>query len=799
MRRSALVPCLLLVAAWAAPSFGAEGEWPLAARLRSGQTLRARAVAPGILQVRLVPPAGFTPSLLERYGIVRGDWPEAGGRVSAEGTALRLSGAGIAAVVDTADGALRLEDGAGRVLCARLAPVLSDVSGEASRGLVARASALAAPFHGEKDPAPVPGDPGGGHFGFGLTANLRPGERFYGLGTASKEHVQLRGGTYYNWVRYQQDEQPVPFLMSSAGWGIFLDTSWRHYVDVGKAVADEAFLWGPEGDLGFFLFVGNGMPQVLDRYTQVTGRPMLLPQWAYGLTWINPYNANQKEVLDNARDFRRGGIPCDGFGLEPGWMKKDYDFSTKKAWNTDRFYIPDWLRGKGGANSTFLGALRRRGFKLHLWLCGEYDLTDAEERDVAAREGRTWPGTLEPWFEHLKGFIDDGVLGWKLDPGRFVDSPDPAHRYANGRSEYEVHNLSPVLWAKQIRGGQAAYTGLRPMLQYCGGWAGTQRYTAHTVGDIGGGPEGVVWELSAGLSGYMNTSGDTWVNRPASDTRWPEGAGIHFGFLSAWSLIDGWAFVEQPWWSTEAIEAMVRDYARLRYRLLPYLYATAHQGHRSGLPIMRAMPLVFPDDPALADATTEWMLGDSLLVSAFSSRVTLPAGRWIDYWTGREHVGPASFEAETPANRGGGLFVRAGAILPMAPEMDYVGQKPLDRIELHVYPDGESQFRLYEDDGLTLGYEKGEVAETEIRSTRTPRAVTLRIAPRAGAYAGMPATRTFEVAVHGARPVSVALDGRPLAAGAAGWRYDATAGALRVTLAEDSARRATRVLTVRTR
>jgi alpha-glucosidase len=807
MKRAAVV---LVFTVWSgASALAAHAGWPVAARLRSGQTLQARVVAPGIVQVRLVGPEGFTPSLLERYGIVRTDWPGAGGEVRRDGETLRLSGEGISVVVDTRDGAMRLENGEGKVNCARIAPILSDLSGEQALSLVARADALVAPFRSDKDRGPILGDPGAGRLaksategtpggiGFGLVASLGKDERFYGLGTASKQHIQLRGGVYANWVRYKDAEQPVPFLMSTAGWGLFLDTTWRHYVDLGKAVPDEAFVFGPEGDLGFFLFAGAGMPQILDRYTQVSGRPMLLPQWAYGLTWINHYNSNQKEVMDNAREFRRSGIPCDGMGLEPGWMKKEYDFSTKKAWNTDRFYIPDWLRGKWGADLTFLGALKRRGFKVHLWLCGDFDLTDAEERESAQREGRTWAGTLEPWFDHLKGFLDDGVAGFKLDPARYVDTADPSRQYANGRSEYEVHNVNPVLWAKQIREGQAAHTGLRPMLQYCGGWAGTQRYTAQTVGDIGGGPDGLAWELSAGLSGYMNTSGDMWINPPASEERWHEGAAMHFGFLSAWSLIDGWAFMEQPWWSTETREAMVRDYARLRYRLLPYIYSAAHEGHRSGLPIMRAMPLVFPEDAALADSTSEWMLGDSLLATAFSDRVTLPAGLWIDYWTGKGHEGPATFPAEIPQNRGGGLFVRGGAILPMAPEMEYVGHRPMDRLELHVYPQGESRFRLSEDDGLTLGHEKGEVAETEIVSKEVQGRVTLSIGPRVGSYSGMPASRVFDVVMHDTKPLSVTLDGKPVSASA--WSYDGGARAARVTIAEEPERKAARVLIMRTR
>ena len=111
-------------------------------------------------------------------------------------------------------------------------------------------------------------------------------------------------GTGFTPERYKNSEQPVPFLMSSSGWGIFLNTTWRHYVDLGQSNSEELLIWGAEGDLDFFLIAGVDFAELLDRYTQISGRPMLLPQWAYGLTWINFVNADQWQVLDNARRFR---------------------------------------------------------------------------------------------------------------------------------------------------------------------------------------------------------------------------------------------------------------------------------------------------------------------------------------------------------------------------------------------------------------------------------------------------------------------------------------------------------------
>jgi alpha-glucosidase (family GH31 glycosyl hydrolase) len=242
---------------------------------------------------------------------------------------------------------------------------------------------------------------------------------------------------------------------------------------------------------------------------------------------------------------------------------------------------------------------------------------------------------------------------------------------------------------------------------------------------------------------------------------------------------------------------MVHTYARLRYSLMPYFYSAAHTGSLTGMPIMRAMPLMFPDDAGLQDSIRQYMLGDYLLVTAFTPKVRFPAGRWIDYWTGKEYVGPAEMMYPIPEGRGGGLFIRAGAILPYWPEMDYVGQKPVDALSLHVYPEGRSHFTLYEDDGLTFGYEKGEFAQTDITCQQEENEVALSIAPRQGSYTGMPASRRFEVYVHGARPQQVNLNGKALNQGPRGWQFDSNAKAIQLTVEEDPERKVSQVVGIR--
>jgi len=196
-------------------------------------------------------------------------------------------------------------------------------------------------------------------------------------------------------------------------------------------------------------------------------------------------------------------------------------------------------------------------------------------------------------------------------------------------------------------------------------------------------------------------------------------------------------------------------------------------GHQTSMPILRPMPLAYPEDPALADNLHQYMLGDSLLVAAFTDRVRLPIGRWIDYWTGREHTGPGEITCTYPANRGGPLFIKAGAIIPYGPEMDYAGEKPVETIQLQIYPEGTSEFTLFEDDGHSLEYLKGAVAKTAIRCTARPDGVVISIEPRTGNHNGMVTKRSYDVRVHTAQPKTVTVNGAK-----ADWRYDTETGSV---------------------
>ncbi len=621
--------------------------------------------------------------------------------------------------------------------------------------------------------------------GYDVRFTLAKDERLYGLGDVSRENIMRRPGVYEFWVLNVKAYIPIPVMLSSRGWGMLMNTTWRNTMDIGKSDPDRIVCTAPRSDLDYYLFCGPDYRSLLDTYTSFSGRPALLPIWGYAFTYVCNENIDAFNMINEALTFRREGMPCDVIGLEPGWMSKNYDGTTAKAWHPQRFPIPYWAP-KGP--HTFLGALKRKGFKLSLWLCCDYDLGVYEEELLAGRktapasdaksatargsvniqEGfederltkptgaktknaakHEAPSVLEPWFDHLSKFVDQGVSAFKLDGSSQVIE-HPTRKWGNGMTDEEMHNLYPVIYAKQMSRGFEDHAKRRSMIYSAGGYSGVQQFVATWAGDTGGGAKPLASMLNLAFSGHSNHSCDMNV----SDVE-----GIHFGFLQTWAQQNNWAYWYQPWLLEDAQTAAFRAYGQLRYKLLPYLYSTAAEAALTGYPVMRAMSMAYPDDPAWDASRAQYMLGDFLLVSAFSKEVRLPKGAWIDFWSGKRLDGPATVPVQITPTQGGALLVKSGAIIPTWPPCDHVGKGWSPEVGLLVYPAASSAFTLYEDDGASLAYRKGKFARTRLTCETTGKTTKLTIGGREGSYAGMPATRDFTATIHlPARPKTVTLD-----------------------------------------
>lgn len=632
---------------------------------------------------------------------------------------------------------------------------------------------------------------------------LADGERLYGLGDRIKDRIQIRGLRAEMRMTLDGARAPLPFVMSSRGWAVFVLTTRRHVVDAGCA-SSELLQFGAGGDeLVFYLFGADGPGALLERYTALTGRPELLPMWAYGLIYISHQYASARDIIEDGLNFRRDGIPCDTIGLEPGWMEKYHDYSTAKQWHPERFAIPSW---NPAGPRTFFGALDRMGFKLSLWLCCNFDLTreaerqwaerqrlqrsfeDAEGTDTLPSAGEASDGEAsdsrvpEAWYDHLRKFVEQGVAAFKLEGYEFDHIPDL--QWFNGMSSEEMHHLYQLLLCKQMHEGFVRQTGRRPLLFSMSGFAGIQQYGATWTADA---PDSLIGLLNQNISGHFNGAADIDVQTPS---------GIHRGFLQTLAQVNSWMYWQHPTLLEPRLQQMFRLYAKLRYKWLPYLYSAAYEAWRTGKQVMRPMPLVCPNDLEADSLTTQYMLGDALLVGS-SEQVYLPAGEWMDYWTGRRYSGPRHIVCEVPDYAGGPLLLRGGSIMTEWPEVNHISQPLPPIIGVRVYPYGSSgETVLYEDDGSTFAYRQGACTTAAIRFQNVGERLRIELSPRSGDFPGMPGERGYDVTVLCQEaPSELRVNGkrRPYdatgAEGESGWQYDSASGEVRIRVAEDADRR----------
>lgn len=768
---------ILLAVACCAMTLLAQANPTHKVKINDGLTVSVEACSESIFRIKVSPRKDFTESLMERYELIKTDWSEVKTDISDKGGVWTLKTPEYSLAINKKTGVMTVKDAKGGKVIreVRFLPEKEGLCGEMRS------------FINEKYADLKVADNGGGIIGddngkFGevdkheipaadavsiLSFSMEDGERFYGGGSTSRDHIQHRGEFLRMWTTYQQTEIPMPFMMSSRGWGVYNNSTRKSFFDIGNQQKTKFNIINTFDEADFYLMMGKDMPAILNEYTLVTGRTYVLPKWAYGLCFGPNMREEQFDILNDAVRFRQFDVPCDVFWLEPQWMEKRYDFSTKKKWNYDRFSPePYWLQDqypKTMHNRLFIGKLRSMGFHLGLWLCEEYDLSIQEEDIIAERTGGKLSGQ-EHWMDHLTVFMDQGVEGFKLDPARTIDN-HTNWEYYNGRTDKEMHNLNQVLLPKQMRGLGRKYNGKRTWHHYCGGWSGTQRWTASTSGDNGGGKTALYDQLNLGMSGFLNTSCDVM-----SVPRELEMQGLHFGLFLPWVQINSWFSMMHPFYYAKEEQDIYRFYVKLRYSLAPYIYSMALEAAQNGMPIVRSMPLCFPEDRNCDDMTYQYMFGDNFCVGIFTNEIYLPKGTWTDAWSGEKIVSKGeTFTREYPSNRAGLLFIREGAIIPTQPDVEYLGARPFDRVILKVYPHGDSAYTMLDDDGESYEYENGGIASTLFESHERDGGVDVVVNPVQGSFKGMPSEREYSFRIQrDSRPASVSLNG----AAVQDWTYE---------------------------
>ncbi|WP_331235490.1 glycoside hydrolase family 31 protein [Natronorarus salvus] len=552
-----------------------------------------------------------------------------------------------------------------------------------------------------------------------LSLRLSPDERIFGLGEGfgafekRGQRIETRV-TQPNGVVSADTYCPVPFYLSDRGYGLFVDTASDVTFDVGATSPSALELAVSASPLSVTVFAGTPK-EVLTGYTDLTGRAPSLPPWTFG-TWLsrNTYETAE-EVREVAREARERGFPCDVLHLDPAWAGVE---------NLDM----EWDRGAFPDPEALCADLHELGFRVSLWeypyLPVESDrFAEAREGGYLVRDGSGRPYVLRRpshpatragivdfenpeaaawWADRHRELIETGVDVFKTDFGEYL--PDDA--MAGGRPGTSRHNAYPLAYQRAVAG---AFSGTEkpPVLFSRSGWAGCQRYPVHWGGDSWSTFDGFAASVRAGLSltlsGFQFWSCDIGGYKPDPSpelyVRWAQ-----WGLLALSHPRFHGKTPREPWAFGAEVEEIVTRYARLRYRLLPYLLTHAERSTKTGVPLTRAMAIEFPDEPAVSGLATQHMIGPDLLIAPVLSsddrvRLTLPPGEWIGYFDGSRYRGVKTLDL-SPALSEIPLFVRAGAAIPTGEPGDRVGSELADPVVLRVYlPEGggmETETEVYD-------------------------------------------------------------------------------------------------------
>ena len=552
----------------------------------------------------------------------------------------------------------------------------------------------------------------------------------------------------------------VPFYQSSKGYGIVIDSGMPVEFDFGASTQSSVQLIVPDDLLDYYVLDGPAPNDVLRRFNHLTGRPVCPPKWAFG-SWISSgfFRDSQQAVLERAATIRQHGIPCDVMHLDTYWQP-DGRWS-EMSWDPVAFPEPEAM----------LATLHDQGFRVCVWMNPYLSthsprFTEAAEKgyllrhhDGSAYIADSWHGSFPSggiidfthpeatdWFKDLvRTIARQGVDIFKTDFAEGVPADAVAH---NGMSGTELHNIYSLLYNDAVAEVTREVNG-HSMVWARSTYLGGQRHAAQWSGDnmcsfpalastLNGG-------LAHGLSGIPYWSHDTggFCGTPSDElySRWAQ-----FGALSPLLRFHGTTSREP--WRYASVESQVISTLELRYRLLPYIYSAALRSAETGEPMMRAMMVDSPADWLAWRAEHQFRLGRSLLVAPILSEeperdVYLPAGEWVDWFSGAVHSGPGVVRVHSPAHEFP-LFVEAGALIPTAPPMQHVPDGPWREITLLSFGGLPATAEIRDDHGVTVVTARREGDTFIVESTGPTRIAGVEFA----AVAGHPAPTQVTIKEH---------------------------------------------------
>src|ERR1700741_102576 len=606
-------------------------------------------------------------------------------------------------------------------------------------------------------------------------------EHFYGLGEKAAR-LDKRRSSFVNWNSdtpgYAEGRDPIyqtiPFyigLQRGVAYGIFFDNSYRSYFNFGQSSQQRAWFGAEGGEMNYYFFHGPSIKKILGRYADLTGHMPLPPLWALGNQQSRWSYYPETMVEEVVNEYRRRDLPLDVVHLDIDYMNGYRVFTFDK----ERFPDPKGLTDKLGRQGIKLVTIVDPGIKQPQDKNERYHAYDqglAQNFFQHRRNGdlfvpRVWPGEsvfvdytipeARRWWGDLhRAYTDNGIAGiWNdmNEPSDFVDQTGKNQldvvSYDEGEKTTHAKNRNTFA----LLMGRATYEALerlqpdrRPYVITRAAYAGIQRYSTMWTGDTNSTWEALALNIpmftSLGLSGEPFVGSDVggFIGRGNGELLVRS---YQVSFLAPFcrnhKVIDG--YDQEPWRFGKYYEDIIRKYLKLRYALMPYLYTTLEEAHRTGVPPFRPLLLNYQDDPSTYNLDDTLMVGNDLLVAPvlkpdpIRRLVYLPQGTWYDYWANKKYVGGTTISVDAPLDTVP-MFVRAGAIIPLGPSLNYIGEKPVDQITLNVYPDeaGTASATLYEDDGLSPAYKTGVFRRITLNVRRGPHGFIVAIGPPDGTY-----------------------------------------------------------------
>ena len=534
------------------------------------------------------------------------------------------------------------------------------------------------------------------------------GELIYGLGerftafTKNGQSVAIwneDGGT-----STYQSYKNIPFYISNNGYGVFVNHPEKVEFEIGTEQVTKTAFSVEGGYLDYYLFNGPSMKEVLERYTDLTGKPSLPAPWTFGLWLSTSFTTNYDEetVMSFVDGMLDRGIPLRTFHFDCFWMKEFH--WTDFVWDSRVFPDPKGM----------LSRIKAKGLNICVWInpyIAQESCLFAEGMEkgyfVKRTNGDVWqwdmwqPGMAlvdftNPdactWYqEKLAGLLDMGVDCFKTDFGERI--PVDGIEYFDHSDAKKMHNYYTYLYNKTVYDILEKKRGKGEAVLFArSATVGGQKFPVHWGGDCWSDYESMEESLRGGLSLLMSGFG-FWAHdiggfestsTPDVYKRW-----VAFGLLSSHSRLHGSTSYRVPWAYDEEAVDVVRFFTRLKARLMPYLYKTAIQANKTGVPTMRSMVLEFTEDRTCHYVDKQYMLGDSLLVAPIFNEESLadyylPAGRWTDFFTGEVKEGDRWIQ-EKHGYLSVPLLVRENSIVAIGAHDDKPDYDYGEDTELRIY------------------------------------------------------------------------------------------------------------------